>query len=77
MITYNKEKAKQEYDQRYSTFSFVPGYQYELAFINRIWRVLAASGVLNNKSSNLLDLGSGFGFKTYALSKKVGEVTGI
>lgn len=77
MVEYNKEKAKQEYDKRYSTFTFVPGYAYELSFINRAWKVLNAQGVFRQAPRRAVDLGSGFGFKTYAMSKKIDQVTGI
>ncbi|MCE3294348.1 MAG: Methyltransferase domain [Crocinitomicaceae bacterium] len=77
MVEYNKEKARQEYEKRYSTFTFVPGYQYELAQVNRFWRILNAAGVFRVNPKDALDLGSGFGFKTYALSKKIERVTGI
>lgn len=77
-IVYESETVRTVYDKRYSGFSFLPGFSNEEKRIRRIFSNLFNKySVTPSTLNSFLDLGCGFGLKTYILSGFFKQSKGI
>ncbi len=77
-IAYVSETVRAIYDKRYSAFSFLPGFANEKKRLTKIFKNIFNKYNIHPSSLNsYLDLGCGFGLKTYILSGFFKQSKGI